>query len=407
MRLTGIFMELIAMLFPMAALAAGSDVKNAHQSCPPGLFLSAAQQKCARVHSSSVLPLDETKPMKFEALQVSLIIIWIQATGTITADTPAEFERFLNTYDAKLSKNIYFHSPGGNLIAGMKLGEMIRKAGYNTGIGRSILLDGAVMDVYSYNEAHCASACAYAFLGGVTRSYREKEKYGLHRFGSTEKLSTDEAQIITSLIAAYIERMGANQAILQLASVTPFEGDIFWVPTDVARQMKVIFDPSGKAEFRIERRGQRTVALFDFTIREKRYEGMVMCGNDTPMLAIFDLTGSMPKLLQLASDFPAQFSTGEGGTIQARASYFSPAAKGGPSYMLFTMPGLRASMFEGEGLSLNNIWNPVVEAQAAGKIGTDAFLTKVKWVDAVTAYPISIAANNASRTLPILLDNCR
>ena len=407
MRLMGIFMELVAMLFATVALATGPDVRNAHQSCAPGLFMSEAQHKCAPVNSFNVLPLDETKPMKFDTLQVSLMSTWIQATGTITAGTPAEFERFLKTYDAKLSRNIFFHSPGGDLIAGMKLGEMIRKAGYNTYIGRSILLEGGSMDVYSYNEAHCASACAYAFLGGVTRFYSKKDKYGLHRFGSTKKLSTDEAQIITSLIAAYIERMGANQAILQLASVTSFEGDILWVPVDVARKMKVIYDPSGQAEFRIEQRGNLTMALFDFTTREKRYEGMVFCGNDTPMLAIFDLTGSMPDILKVASDFPAQFSTGEGGMIQARASYFLPTEKGAPPYMLFALPGLRASMFEGGGLSLENIWNPVVEAQAAGKTGIDAFVAEVKWLDAVTTYQIRIAAKNASRTLPIVLDNCQ
>jgi hypothetical protein len=43
----------------------------------------------------------------------------------------------------------------------------------------------------------------------------------------------------------------------------------------------------------------------------------------------------------------------------------------------------------------------------AGNTGFDAFYKKVPWVDAITAYQIRIAASNASRTLPIVLDNCR
>lgn len=394
---------LFSIIFLSPTVAVSEDSR-----CSAGTFYSDIQRLCAKPNRYNTLPLDATKPMRFQAVQQSMMIVWIQATGTITEDTPTEFERFLKTDDARLAKKIYFHSPGGNLLAGLKLGELIRKAGYNTGIGRSLHLDGAIMDIFDYEESFCASACAYAFLGGVTRSYGEKHRYGLHRFGGSDKLNSDGAQIVTSLIAAYIERMGANQAVLQLASITPFDGDILWVPENLGRELKVIFDRSGVADFRIEQRGKRTVAVFDFAIQERLYGGMILCGNGTPMLTVFDPKGTIPEDIRAASDFPAEFETGSGGhKLAATATYFLPTKKGGAPYMLFQLPGLRATMFEGDGLRLSNIWNPQIVEQTKGKTGFDAFYPRVRWADAVSAFQVWIKSENASRTLPLVLNSCR
>jgi hypothetical protein len=114
-----------------------------------------------------------------------MTIIWIAAEGVITEDTPAQFTKFLATYDAKLTTTIEFHSPGGNLAAGLALGRLIRAAGYSTRIGRTISLSDDVTSVYEYKRAICLSACAYAFLGGIDRSFGKNKIYGLHRFGPT------------------------------------------------------------------------------------------------------------------------------------------------------------------------------------------------------------------------------
>ena len=127
-------------------------------------------QKCETVASYNTLPLDDTQPMRFEAHQISMAIIFLQGTGTITQDTPNEFERFMATSDAKMSKWLFLHSPGGDLMAGLKLGEAIRKHQLNTGIGRSVMLEEGTMLEHSYKHAVCASSCAYAFLGGVSRT---------------------------------------------------------------------------------------------------------------------------------------------------------------------------------------------------------------------------------------------
>ena len=120
------------LLLILLVLAPGSAL--AEEGCPAGQ-LKGLNETCTKLSERTKLPLDETKPMRFEAVQVSMMMIHVQATGTITEDTPAEFERFLKSDEASYSKDLHLHSLGGNLMAGLRLGEMIRKAGMNTMVG--------------------------------------------------------------------------------------------------------------------------------------------------------------------------------------------------------------------------------------------------------------------------------
>jgi hypothetical protein len=72
------------------------------------------------------------------------------AVGTITNATPAAFAEFAKNNPP--NSTIEFTSPGGDLKAALKLGQMIRAGGYNTSLGEV-----------------CASACTYSMLGGVKR----------------------------------------------------------------------------------------------------------------------------------------------------------------------------------------------------------------------------------------------
>jgi hypothetical protein len=61
---------------------------------------------------------------------------------------------------------VILDSPGGNLSAGMILGREFRKRNIKT-----IVTNGTM----------CASACAYAFMGGTERIIQLGAMYGLHR----------------------------------------------------------------------------------------------------------------------------------------------------------------------------------------------------------------------------------
>lgn len=157
---------------------------------------------------------------------------WIAAEGTITADTPQKFRDYLRKNGAEGGK-VFFNSPGGNLLAGLQLGRILRDEGLAVSVGKTMRDPDGFRETLSAGV--CASACAYAFLGGIDRYLfpngwkLEDNKIGFHQFYTdssiTNALSAAEAtvvknatlsqaQFITGIIAAYIVEMGADATLL-------------------------------------------------------------------------------------------------------------------------------------------------------------------------------------------------
>src|SRR3546814_20218696 len=63
---------------------------------------------------------------------------WIVAEGDIVHATPDRFQRFLTAADIPRGARyeVYLHSPGGNLMAGIELGTIIRDHGFRTRVAR-------------------------------------------------------------------------------------------------------------------------------------------------------------------------------------------------------------------------------------------------------------------------------
>jgi hypothetical protein len=83
---------------------------------------------------------------------------WIEAEGPITERTPQDFETFLKLVgggNSVVCDRVFLDSKGGDLVAGLVLGEAIRNHKLSTGVG---------------NQDSCHSACAYSFLGGAKRT---------------------------------------------------------------------------------------------------------------------------------------------------------------------------------------------------------------------------------------------
>ena len=92
---------------------------------------------------------------------------WVAAQGEITEDTPAVFSAYIRDFGNP--HLIVLNSDGGNLLAGIELGRMIRAAGANTAIGETRSLSGDLSHLEETIPGVCASACAFAFIGGVER----------------------------------------------------------------------------------------------------------------------------------------------------------------------------------------------------------------------------------------------
>ncbi|MEP3332248.1 hypothetical protein [Sedimentitalea sp.] len=92
---------------------------------------------------------------------------WISAEGLITDETPAAFERFIS--DGVPAVSVYIDSPGGRLVPALTLGRRFRELGLSTSVGTTVPYEDSV-NIASTAPGNCQSACAYMFLGGVSRS---------------------------------------------------------------------------------------------------------------------------------------------------------------------------------------------------------------------------------------------
>ena len=127
---------------------------------------------------------------------------YILAIGAITQETPNDFLEFISKN--KYIYNVHFHSLGGDLGAGLRLGNLIREAGFDTVVGgnyEKVEIKSNGKHFYDLvTESICVSACAYAFLGGVTRTINSDGAYGVHQFyGSNGDTGEGSAQV-TSVV---------------------------------------------------------------------------------------------------------------------------------------------------------------------------------------------------------------
>jgi len=168
---------------------------------------------------------------------------WIAASGALMPETGQAFEAFARA-NAIDGLTIWFDSAGGSILGGIRLGDALRKANARVAIGRSTPV-GEQKDSGERPPRHqllpgrgiCYSSCAYAFLGGRTRLIHPGAGYGVHMFWPGDQLDgilsrsyryadIERAQRISANLAAYIQRVGGDLQLLQIASATPPRGAI-------------------------------------------------------------------------------------------------------------------------------------------------------------------------------------
>ena len=133
-----------------------------------------------------------------------LTIPAVAATVTVRPETPDRpivvvIEGSLAAFDedqfaaktAPLSSAfVAFSSDGGSLVAGLRIGEAIRRKRFST-----IVPDGR----------RCASACALAWLGGVERFIGISGKISFH---AAYDAASDESGVGTAVVDAYLSKIG-------------------------------------------------------------------------------------------------------------------------------------------------------------------------------------------------------
>lgn len=154
---------------------------------------------------------------------------WTIAEGEITKETPEVLRAFLA--ERGYASEFVLNSPGGNLGAALEMGRIIRESGSSTAIGRSVPTAGTPW--YTIEDGSCESACAFAFLAGLTRKAYEEDGsggwqprtgiLGMHQFYTPDgaNVPSEDTQKLMGQVLQYIIEMGVDGGILSVAAQTP------------------------------------------------------------------------------------------------------------------------------------------------------------------------------------------
>lgn len=179
---------------------------------------------------------------------------WIAATGEITPGTAVRFEQFLQTRGELGCNLVVMDSPGGVLTEGIKLGQVLRKHGCTTTIGKTVSAQMHMAPSHmNVKPGICYSACAYAFLGGERRWISELHHYGVHQHYREDSLTTplaktlnsfdmSQSQFLTGLLVAYVIEMNVNPLLVSIASMRAPGEQIAILDRQALEAMKVVTD---------------------------------------------------------------------------------------------------------------------------------------------------------------------
>lgn len=188
----------------------------------------------------------------------------IYASGDLDAEAADRFREFVQARNIKWAA-VYFDSPGGSLIGGIRLGQAIRDLKFDSYIG-AISNNGQA----SSEEAMCVSACAYAFAGGLHRYfYGDKQHLGIHQFYSKgdNKGDVGDAQAISGLLIAYLQKMGVDASAFALASTA--RGDqMIWLSREKAESLGFSNNGVEPTTAEIKLTGRRAYLRFE-QVRDK------------------------------------------------------------------------------------------------------------------------------------------
>jgi hypothetical protein len=143
----------------------------------------------------------------------------ILANGDIDATSADQLERFLVEHKVAHGALLVLDSPGGALIQSLELGNVVRGAGLATTVRA---YDAKTARFRAGGE--CASACVYAFLGGVERTAGEGARIGVHQpytAGDTWALSAQDGFSLMTQVAVHVKHLCGSLELLIPAMRTP------------------------------------------------------------------------------------------------------------------------------------------------------------------------------------------
>jgi hypothetical protein len=144
--------------------------------------------------------------------------------GTIDPDAPRRFAQLVADGRIPLGSNVYLNSPGGDLEAGLRLGRLFRASQTQTWVAAQPDGNG------KQGSAYCASACAYAYLGGKFRiAPSSTEHYGVHQFyvPGTSVGDVSKIEQVSADIVQFLRDMGIDPGLFSVATAAA-PTQVYW-----------------------------------------------------------------------------------------------------------------------------------------------------------------------------------
>jgi hypothetical protein len=163
--------------------------------------------------------------------------VLVSAVGTVTRDTPREFDSFARDHDVE-GATLVLDSSGGSVLGTLALGRSIRRLGMTTTIGKMTRLPQSNSDDARASlspRADCESMCAFIMLAGTKRFVPPEARVLVHEIWlgdrredatassySAEDLVTVQRDI--GRLAKYTVEMGGSIELLETAlRIPPWE----------------------------------------------------------------------------------------------------------------------------------------------------------------------------------------
>jgi len=180
---------------------------------------------------------------------------WIAAVGRI--DTGAVW-RLRATLDRAKDRKlpVYFFSPGGDGMAAMEIGRVLRQVGAAAGVGRTAVEECPTIDEscqkliqsgrplhgkLDFVDAVCASACVFALVGAARRDVDPRAKVGVHRAisvgvpGPPGYVVADPNPHLMLRIGRYLRDMGIDDGLYELMASIPNHRIRYLKPDEIER----------------------------------------------------------------------------------------------------------------------------------------------------------------------------
>jgi hypothetical protein len=162
---------------------------------------------------------------------------WISAVGSITAETPRQFEAFTRSRDAR-GAVLALDSGGGSVLGTLEFGRLIRRLDMTTTVGRTVFVpaekEGERRTVLS-PKADCESMCAFLLLAGTRRHVPPEAHVLVHQIwlgdrrddATAASYSAEDIMVIQrdiGRLVQYTAEMGGGADLVETAlRIPPWE----------------------------------------------------------------------------------------------------------------------------------------------------------------------------------------